>query len=104
MLSTKLSSRKEGLCHPELLPKGSADLLTGCLGQGAPSPWCFPEESSALPPGTGWRVKGISSELLLLWMLGKPETLPRATHRGAWPGRLCPSVSPCQHLLQQLSM
>lgn len=34
MLSTELSSRTEGLCLTELLPKGSAELLSG---QGAPT-------------------------------------------------------------------
>uniref|UniRef100_A0A8C5IJN7 Uncharacterized protein n=1 Tax=Junco hyemalis TaxID=40217 RepID=A0A8C5IJN7_JUNHY len=52
LLSTGLSSRMEGLCHTELLPKGSAELLSA---QGAPALGASRGKICLL----SWRVNGI---------------------------------------------
>lgn len=106
-VSTNLSSRMEGLCHPELLPKGSVDALVGncCIREHQPlvlprGKLCFP--SWPWLESKGDQIRAAADDQI--WMLGKPEALPGDTHRNAWPGRLCPSASPCENLLQQLGV
>lgn len=84
-LSTELSSRVKGLCHPELLPKGSTDQLTSNLWVREHQPFVLPIRKFCFP---SWlQNKGDQTRAAatadLIWMLGKPETLPRDTYRGA---------------------
>jgi len=86
VLSTKLSSRKEGLCHAELLPKASADLLAGNLLMREHQPLVLPRVKLCFPSwswleGKGDQIRAADDEDQI-WMLGKPETPPSDTHWG----------------------
>lgn len=65
MLNTELSSRTEGLCLTELLPKGSAELLQTLVlprGKICFLPWLHLESK-------GDQIRAAAAQS---WMLGKP--------------------------------
>lgn len=71
MLSTELSSRMEGLCHTELLPEGSAELLSGHEHQ----PLVLPRGKICFLPWLHLESKGDqirAAAAAQIWMLGKP--------------------------------
>ena len=77
----------EGLCHPELLPKGSADLLASNLWVREHQLLVLPRGKLCFPSWPWLESKGdqirADDDDDQIWMLGKPETLPRDTHSGA---------------------